>query len=87
MKLDQIIEPERQGLWVVAGFIVALMALLMSAIAIHRINVTAVGTQTEVLFLNKKIEQMKKEQAKAPAPMQAPAAETAVAPAPAAPTK
>lgn len=81
MKLDQIIEPERHGLWIVAGFVVALMALLMSAVAIHRINVTVVGTQTEVLFLNKKIEQMKKEQAKAPAP----AAEAAAASAPAVP--
>ena len=80
MEISHIIEPERQGLWIAVGFIVALLALVVSAVAIYRINVVTIGTQTEVLFLNKKIEQLKSDQAKqSPAmPQQA---------APAAPTK
>ena len=82
MEITHIIEPERQGLWIAAGFIVALLALVVSAVAIYRINVVMLGTQTEVLFLNKKIEQLKSDQAKqgAVVPQQS-------APAPAAPAK
>lgn len=82
MELSHIIEPERQGLWIAVGFIVALLALVVSAVAIHRINIVMVGTQTEVLFLNKKIEQLKSEQAK-----QGGGAPQQTAPAPAAPAK
>ncbi len=65
MNVDPIIEPERHGLWIAVGFIVALLALVMSAVAMYRIKVVAVGTQTEVLVLNKKIEQLKADKSKA----------------------
>ncbi|OGA71084.1 MAG: hypothetical protein A3F77_17805 [Betaproteobacteria bacterium RIFCSPLOWO2_12_FULL_67_28] len=80
MNETPIIEPERHGLWIVAAFIVALIALLTSFVAVYRINVVTLGTQTEVLLLNKKIEQMR-----SAAPMQPQAAPAA--PAPAAPGK
>jgi len=82
MEMSHIIEPERQGLWIAVGFVVALLALVVGSVAIYRIDVVGVVTQTEVLMLNKKIEQLKSEQAKqsSGAPQQA-------VPTPAAPAK
>lgn len=74
MNANPIIEPERHGLWIAVGFIIALLALGMSAAALYQIKVVVLGTQTEVLMLNKKIEQLKADQAKAGAPTAAPAA-------------
>jgi hypothetical protein len=75
MNANMFIEPERQGLWITAGFIVALVALVMSSVALYQLKVVVLGTQTEVLMLNKKIEQMKTDQAKAaPAAQPAPPA-------------
>lgn len=88
MEISHIIEPERQGLWIAAGFIVALLALVVGAVAIYRINVVMVATQTEVLFLSNKIEELKSGQGTqgAATPQQA-APAAAPTPAPAAPTK
>lgn len=59
MNETPLIESERQPIWIVAAVIVGLIALLTGFVAIYRINVVAVGTQIEVIALNKKIEQMK----------------------------
>ena len=37
MEINHIIEPERQGLWIAAGFIVALFALGLTANAIGQV--------------------------------------------------
>lgn len=51
-----IIEPERLGLWVAVTFVIALLALVVSLIGLSRTNDLMYMTQTEVLLLNKKIE-------------------------------
>lgn len=78
MQLNHIIEPERQGLWIAATFIVALLALSLAFAALKRTNSLLVGTQAEVVFLNNKIEEMKAEKAKSPAAAD-PAASTSAA--------
>ena len=50
-----IIEPERIGLWVAASFVLALLALVVAIVAIHRNAELAVVTQSEVMMLNQKI--------------------------------
>lgn len=52
----QIIEPERFGLWIAATFILALLALGVSLVAIYRIADSNALIQAELLILNKKIE-------------------------------
>ena len=73
MNVTHMIEPENMPTWVAGGFIVALVALVVAFAAVHRANVIMVGTQTEVLALNKKIEDVKKNVTVAAAPA-APAA-------------
>lgn len=51
-----IIEPERFGTWIAVTFIIALLALVLSFIAIDRANESTMITQAEILLLNKKIE-------------------------------
>jgi hypothetical protein len=51
-----IIEPERLGLWVAVTFVIALLALVVALIGLSRTNDLMYMTQTEVLLLNKKIE-------------------------------
>ncbi len=53
--LKHIIEPERQGLWIAATFIIALLALVLAIIGIQRADELTDITQTEVVLLNKKI--------------------------------
>lgn len=67
MSDHQFIAPERQGLWTVAAFVLALLAFVLAIVGIYRTNVVLYGTQIEVMALNKKIENMSK--APAPAPM------------------
>lgn len=50
-----IIEPERMGLWVAASFVLALFALVVAIVAIHRNTELAIVTQSEVMMLNQKI--------------------------------
>ena len=54
-----IIKPERVGLWTAAAMIVALLALGTALVGIMRYHELAVASQTQVLMLNKKIEDMK----------------------------
>lgn len=59
MDIKHIIEPERMGLWVAVTFILALIALILSFISLNRSNDLMYMTQTQVLLLNKKIEDAK----------------------------
>jgi hypothetical protein len=77
MDINHIIEPERQGLWTAAGFILALLALSLALTALNRADTVLVGTQTQVIELNNKINNLKADQAAgqpAQAPQAAPAA-------------
>lgn len=58
--MSQIIEPERHGMWIAASFIVALIGVVFALIAFNRANTALVGLQTEILLLNKKVEDIKK---------------------------
>lgn len=69
MSDHQLIAPERQGLWTVAAFVLALFAFILAVVGIYRTNTLLYGTQIEVLALNKKIESMR--QATPPAPVAA----------------
>lgn len=51
-----IIEPERHGIWIAVTFIIALLAFVVAIIGFNRTNDLLYITQTEVLLLNKKIE-------------------------------
>lgn len=59
-----IIEPERHGLWIAVTFIIALLALALAVTSVIRANIVHTGTQMEVVILNKKIEDLRKEVAK-----------------------
>ncbi|MDP2108660.1 MAG: hypothetical protein Q8J67_06400 [Rhodocyclaceae bacterium] len=61
MELKHIIDPERQGLWIAVGFILALLALVVGLFALQRANEVLVGTQMQVLVLNQKIETLRKD--------------------------
>ncbi|KIF80230.1 hypothetical protein [Noviherbaspirillum autotrophicum] len=67
MDVNHIIEPERQGLWIAATFIVALLALVLAFASLKRVNNLTYMTQTEALLLNKKIEDSKTQGGSAPA--------------------
>ncbi len=56
-----IIEPERMGLWTAAAFIIALLALVVALVGMNRTNDMMAATQLEILMLNKKIMDAKKE--------------------------
>lgn len=61
--IKHVIDPERMGVWVAVTFVLALLALVLAFVALHRNNDLAYVTQAEVMVLNKKIEDMKKTQA------------------------
>lgn len=69
--MDNIIEPDRQGIWIAAAFIIALLALVVAIVGVTRTNDLMYITQTELLLINEKIEAL---QTGAPAPAAAPAA-------------
>lgn len=80
---NTIIETERHGLWIAAAFILALLALGMSAVANKRLLAVTVGTQVEVLALDKRLDRLEKKlnaqaAAAAPVAVEAPAAPAAV---------
>ena len=60
MDVKHIIEPERQGLWIAATFILALLALVLAFLGYQRATQITYLTQAEVLLLNKKIENVAK---------------------------
>lgn len=73
-----IIEPERMGLWTAAAFVIALLALVTALVGVYRTNDMMAATQLQILTLNKKIENVKKDTEAMPAPV---AEETTEAPA------
>jgi hypothetical protein len=70
---NHIIEQERQGLWIAATFVLALLALVLSFVSISRNNELAVGTQVEILGLHKRITTLQHGGEQAPAAAPAPA--------------
>ncbi len=66
-----IITPERTGLWVAASFIVALLALVVSFVAMQRLNAATYLTQLQIVQLNQKVDANKNG---TPAPVKAEAA-------------
>ncbi len=53
---NHIIEPERYGIWIAVTFIITLLSLGMSLLALDRTNDLMYMTQTEILLLSKKID-------------------------------
>lgn len=53
--VNHVIEPARFSIWIAVTFVVALLALIMSLVALSRIDELTTITQGEVLLLNKKI--------------------------------
>lgn len=82
MDINHVIEPERHGLWIAAGFALALLAFALAFAAMKKADTILVGTQHEVVVLNKKIDDLKNSQAK-----DKPAAPAQATPAPAAAAK
>jgi len=72
--VNHVIEPERFGTWIAVTFVVAVLALILSLVAVNRTHELTTITQGEILLLNKKIEGTQ------PAEAAAPAAPEAVAP-------
>ena len=66
MNEKHLIDPENLPIWTAAGFIVALLALVIAFFGVHRTNVHVLATQTQVLVLSKKIQELSK--AAPPAP-------------------
>lgn len=58
--MSHIIEQERQGFWIVATFIVALLGLVLAFSALWRVNVVLVGSEAQIMILSSKIEALKK---------------------------
>ena len=61
-----MIDPQNLPIWTAAGFIVALLALVLAFIGLYRSNVVVLATQAEVLALDKKIQELGKPQPGAP---------------------
>jgi len=76
--MDNIIEPSRQGIWVAATFVMALLALVVAIVGVTRNSELLYMTQTELLLVNQKIEALQGGKAPAAAPV-APAAPAAAA--------
>jgi len=53
--VNHVIEPERFGIWIAVTFVVAVLALILSLVAVSRTHELTTITQGEVLLLNKKI--------------------------------
>lgn len=58
--MSHIIEQERQGFWIVATFVVALLGLVLAFSALWRVNVVLVGSEAQIMVLNSKVEALKK---------------------------
>jgi cell division protein FtsL len=58
-KIQQIIDPERVGLWTAVTFIIALLAFVLALVGLSRSSDLMYMTQGEVMLLNKKIETVK----------------------------
>lgn len=64
--VNHVIEPARFGIWIAVTFAVAVLALILSLVAVSRTNELTTITQGEVLLLNKKIGGTQPEAAPAP---------------------
>jgi hypothetical protein len=60
MTTTTLIDPKNQTLWTAAAFVVALLALVVALGSLQHTNNLLLVTQTEVLMLNKKIEDQSK---------------------------
>ncbi len=54
--VNHVIDPERHGIWIAATFVIALLAMVVALIGLKQINELHLVTQTEILMLNKKVE-------------------------------
>ncbi len=54
----EIIPTERRGLWIAVTFIIALLALFISIVAIYRLSIATAFTQGEVLILDNRIDKL-----------------------------
>ena len=55
-----LIDAEKLPLFTAVGFTIALLALVVSLMAIYRTSIVAGGTQLEVLALSKRIDNLSK---------------------------
>jgi len=76
--MDNMIEPGRQGVWIAATFVVALLALVVAIVGVKRNSELLYMTQTELLLVNQRIEALQGGKAP-PAVPAAPAAPAAAA--------
>lgn len=63
-----VIDHDKLPMFTAVGFTLALLALVVALIGIHRTNVTVAATQLEVLALNQKITDLGKQAAVPTAP-------------------
>lgn len=66
-----LLDPRNHATWTVAGFIVALLALVMSFAQIHNTSVALVVTQLEVAQLHQQVQELGE---RVPAPASPPSA-------------
>lgn len=76
MNDKHLIDPRNMPLWIAAGFILALLALVLAFVSLHRTNMVLLATQAQVMVLSKKIDESR---APATAQLGAPAAPAAPA--------
>lgn len=60
MNEKHLIDPENLPLWTASAFVVALLALVIAFFGVYRTNMHVLATQTEVLLLSKKIQELSK---------------------------
>ncbi len=51
-----LLTPDHHQLWTVVGFILAILALVLSMVGLYRISVATVINQAQIVMLNQKIE-------------------------------
>ncbi len=73
--VNHVIDPERHGIWIAATFVIALLAMVVALIGLKQINELHLVTQTEILMLNKKVEDGQAAAPAAAAPAEAAAAQ------------
>lgn len=59
MNVKPLIELDNLPMWVVAAFILALLALGTALTGLYRTNMVLLATQTQVMVLNKRIDESK----------------------------
>ncbi len=51
-----LLTPDHHQLWTVVGFILAILALVLSMVGLYRISMATVISQAQIIMLNQKIE-------------------------------